>query len=71
MQKKRRMFYEKEIAQRPAGSQHDVLLCPASVFADDTGVLIPDAVSTQEVDTENDAADPSIRRFLRLLIQLR
>ena len=26
--KKRRMFYEKEIAQRPAGSQHDVLPVP-------------------------------------------
>ena len=34
-------------------------LCPASAFADDTrGGISPDAVSVQEVDTENDAADP-------------
>ena len=41
-------------------------LCPASAFADDTGggVLIPDAVSMQEVDTENDAADPQYTQVL-------
>ncbi len=44
-------------------------LCPASVFADDTGgggVLIPDAVSMQEVDTENDAADPQYTQVFKV-----
>lgn len=42
-------------------------LCPASVFADDTGgVLIPDAVSMQEVDTENDAADPQYTNVFKV-----
>lgn len=43
-------------------------LCPASAFADDTGggVLIPDAVSMQEVDTENDAADPQYTQVFKV-----
>lgn len=43
-------------------------LCPASVFADDTGggVLIADAVSMQEVDTENDAADPQYTQVFKV-----